>query len=466
MEKRNLRPSTQLRTALWSGLFAFIAILVIFNHSFFVEVLRAIGNRAFLGGFGTFLIITVLVSILGGGVGLALGKLLELNNYLSRSSLQSLRVGRWLPFFVFWALPIWRGTNTRNGPPIVIWLTTITIGVIAAGPTILLGACYYHLSYRARLRTEPRSVFLQITGSIFLLALLICLLFLLLFNDGWPWRWYLEPATVSANSVAAFILVLAVIVLTIVIPRSSFDPDSLTAIPTNESDFSNWRSRTGVVLIAVAGVVFWQLWNQTLQEVLLITPPAEVARAIKQLLITGSKAFGETQHLLWSDLTVSLGEVAGGILVAGTAAYLSIKILGERYTKFIYLTAVAPITLAVQVMFWLGVGFWQKAFTTALFPVCPMAVALCSRRRARLPRNLLAAIEEGLPYAFIGMVFAECWASTAGLGFDILLAGATRHIAEAIATSFITFGLLAIMSCVLRIVIKRMPLYTLGASHV
>jgi hypothetical protein len=99
MENRKLQPSNQLKTALRAGLYASIAILVIFNRSFFVEVLRAIGNRAFLGGFGTFLIIAVLVSILGGGAGLALGKLLELNNYLSRSSLQSLHVGRWLPFF-------------------------------------------------------------------------------------------------------------------------------------------------------------------------------------------------------------------------------------------------------------------------------------------------------------------------------------------------------------------------------
>ena len=463
MEKRNLRPSSQLRTALCSGLYAFIAILVIFNHSFFVEVLRAIGNRAFLGGFGTFLIITVLVSILGGGVGLALGKLLELNNYLSRSSLQSLRVGRWLPFFVFWALPIWRDTNTRNGPPIVIWITTITIGVIAAGPTIVLGACYYHLSYRAHLRTEARRVLLQITRSIFLLALLVCLVILLLFNNGWPWRWYVERATVSANSVAAFILVLALITLTIVIPQRSFDPDSLTAIPNNQSDSSDWRSRAGTVLIAIIGVVFWQLWNQPLQEALLITPPTEVARATKDLLITGSKVFGETQRLLWSDITVSLEEIAGGILVAGMAAYLSTTILGERYIKFVYLTAVAPITLSFQVLFWVGVGVWQKVLTIALFPVCSMALALCSHRRAGLPRSFLLAVEEGLPYAFIGMVFAELWAGTAGLGFTIRVAGATGHIAEAISTSFITFGLLAIISCVLRLGIKHLPLYTSGA---
>ncbi len=442
------------------GVYAFLAILVVFNHSFFVEVLRVIGNRAFLSGFGTFLVITILVSILGGGLGVALGKLIAFNDLLSRSSIRILRVGRWLAFFIFWALPIWRATNTRNDSPIVTWLTTITIGVIAAGPTVLLGACYYYLSYRALLKIGNRRILLQVARSIFLLALLICLLFLLFFNNGWPWQWYVHPAEASTNSVAAFILVLALVILTNVIPQQSLAPDinSPNSILTNQFDLVDWQSRAGTGLISIAGVVFWQLWNQTLQEALLITPPAEVARAIQELLVTGSNAFGETQRLLWSDINVSVVEIVGGILVAGMAACLSIKILGERYIKIVYLSAVAPITLPFQVLFWVGVGVWQKVLTIALFLVFPMAVALWSYRREGLPRRFLLAIEEGLPYAFIGMVFAEAFVGTAGLGFTILVTGFTGHIAEAMATSFITFGLLAITSTVLRITIKRILL--------
>lgn len=146
------------------------------------------------------------------------------------------------------------------------------------------------------------------------------------------------------------------------------------------------------------------------------------------------------------------------------AAFSSVAILGERYIKIVYLTAVAPITLTLQVLFWVGVGVWQKVVTIALFLVYPMAATLWSYRGAGIARRFLLAVEEGLPYAFIGMVFAESWAGIAGLGFAIRLMGATGHIAEAISTSFITFGLLAIISSVLRLVIKRMLLSdTLGA---
>jgi len=189
MEKLNLWSSRKLRTGLQSGAFAFITIIALFNYGFFVEALRVVGNRAFLSEFGTFLIITILVSVIGGGLGVALGKLFELNDCFSRSSIRILHVGRWLPFFVFWALPIWRASNTKNDLPIVTWLSTITVGIIAAGPTVLLGACYYYLSSRALLKIGNRRISFQVARSVFLLALLICLLFMLFFEKGWPWRW-------------------------------------------------------------------------------------------------------------------------------------------------------------------------------------------------------------------------------------------------------------------------------------
>ncbi len=290
MEERNLWPSSQLRAALRAGVYSSICIFAVFNFGFFVEVLRVVGNRAFLGGFGTFLIITVLVSIICGGLGVVLGKLIELNEWLSHSTIRALRLGRWLPFFVFWALPIWQVTNTRNDLPIVLWLTTLTIGIIAAGPTVLLGACYYYLSHRTQLKFGTRCIRFQVARSVSLLALLICLLFLLFFDNGWPWHWYVDPATASINSAAAFILLLTLLSLLNLISQERLDRDldPLSSILTNQFHFVDGRSLAGAILISIAGFLVWQLWNQTLQEALLIATPAEVTRATQELLVSGS----------------------------------------------------------------------------------------------------------------------------------------------------------------------------------
>ena len=66
------------------------------------------------------------------------------------------------------------------------------------------------------------------------------------------------------------------------------------------------------------------------------------------------------------------------------------------------------------------------------------------------------AIDDALPYAFLGMVFAEGYAATAGLGFLILVTGAQRFMAEEMATAIITFGLLVLISTMLRLIARRL----------
>ena len=73
-----------------------------------------------------------------------------------------------------------------------------------------------------------------------------------------------------------------------------------------------------------------------------------------------------------------------------------------------------------------------------------------------LLNRLLTAIDEAMPYAFVGMVFAQAMAATAGLGFLMIIAGSQLYMAEAIAISFLTFGLMTIISCSLRFVVKRL----------
>ncbi len=61
--------------------------------------------------------------------------------------------------------------------------------------------------------------------------------------------------------------------------------------------------------------------------------------------------------------------------------------------------------------------------TITCFMCFPFMQALSSYRNLTLLNRLLTALDEAMPYAFVGMVFAEAMAATAGLGFLMIIAG-------------------------------------------
>ena len=78
---------------------------------------------------------------------------LQFRDSLVRCGIRLLRLGMWLPFFVLWGLPIWR-INPGKDPYLVVWLTTVTAGVFAAGPTVLLASCYGCLTDGIQLKRQ------------------------------------------------------------------------------------------------------------------------------------------------------------------------------------------------------------------------------------------------------------------------------------------------------------------------
>lgn len=198
-----------------------------------------------------------------------------------------------------------------------------------------------------------------------------------------------------------------------------------------------------------------------LEKVFGIESPSEVGSAIQRLLITGTTALDKSAVTIWPDIKVSLLEISGGIIVSGFVGFLIAQAFSKNTLfKFAWilssLVCVAPVVLPAQIVWWVGIGLSQKVLTITSFTTFPFAQALWSYRSLRLPLRVLVAIEEVLPYAFIGMVFAEAYAATAGLGFFVLVAAGKGYVPEAIATAFITFGILAVNSCVFRFAIRRL----------
>src|SRR5206468_1772134 len=93
-----------------------------------------------------------------------------------------------------------------------------------------------------------------------------------------------------------------------------------------------------------------------------------------------------------------------------------------------------------------GVGHWFRAAIVAAVSFLPFVQSLWGLRDEPLVRRILLALDNASPYAFVGMLFAQLFASTAGLGFLIVVMRAEGNSTEALAISLITFGLLVAVS--------------------
>jgi ABC-type nitrate/sulfonate/bicarbonate transport system permease component len=218
-------------------------------------------------------------------------------------------------------------------------------------------------------------------------------------------------------------------------------------------------SRLGSVILWLLYFVSWFCLPVLIINLLVISPLKETIAAA-YILLTGGSEIAAMQEF-WVDVRVSFQELVEGILGAGLFSLAAVKILRVagvreiRATWFIVLTHTVPIVLAVSSMPLIGIGHWLRASIVAAVSVFPFLKTLWDLRDQPLPNRIFLAVDNSLPYAFVGMLFGQLWASTAGIGFFIVMSRANGHRTEALAASVITFGLLVALSFLLRFAAKR-----------
>ena len=219
----------------------------------------------------------------------------------------------------------------------------------------------------------------------------------------------------------------------------------------------------GAALIVLAFVILWEVFKNTLKTYLLLSPPAEVLSGLYRLLISGSMVIPNAKTTLWPDINVSLLEVVIGLILAGSLGILTTTLTprGER-PKFIIsnalmLAEIAPIGLWMTLLVTIPgfIPFWSKATMAACLAFYPLTHTLRCLNDYPVICRLLLALEQALPFAFVGMIFGELFGGTAGLSFVATVASASLQVPEAIATSLVEFGLLAGVSTVIRCVVKH-----------
>ena len=459
-EQPNSAPPIIDRIGPWVIVAAIIVGALVFVWANFSSVFQGLPAPSFFRGFVVYLVQAFTVSVFGGGLGLLLGTLIRRSEWLTVSTIRFLRLVMWLPFFVFWALPIW-GAEPSKGSEINNALTNIFFGTVASVPVVLLGACYYYLGSRELHKSEKSLSRFYVVRSIFPLSLLLCLLWQLFMVNPWPWAWVgLDPR--SGLSWLTAVLVAAVVILGNILLHWNIvrDADIRRNLLRFELRNSNSHSLKGAWILSAVCIISWQLFQPALKAIFLIEPPLSVGDAIFDFIVTGYRG---VTHIgtIWSDIYVSSVEIIGGIVLATVLAFPICEgfVRNSRLAKIHWIVLamyVAPAVLVVPTIIAFGVGLVSKMILICAIVLFSLARALWSYTNLGLVGRFLLAVDEALPYAFSGMFFAEAYAATAGLGFLILVSRATGFIAGRLAIALITFGLLVFISSVLRFIVKRL----------
>lgn len=422
----------------------------------------------FVRGFGLFVLHVGLAATIGGGMGLGLAKLIQRSDGLAVSVVRLLRLGQWLPFFVLWGLPSWKPGNSQGAN--VAALETLFLGTIVVVPMIFLSSCYFTLSSIISTSGAVRNTGFKTAKLVFLHSLLVCLLWQMWIpSSGWPWYWFaLTPSPFIG--VAVLFLLGAVVWLLNTCARVSWphDLDIKKSLIHWQSKHFTAKSFVGATLIVIASVLFWQLFKDGLREYLLLAPPSEVLAALYRLLVTGSTAFPQAGATIWRDLNVSLLEVTAGLALAGLIGVAFTKMLdtSERANQVLYriasLAEVAPIGLWMILFVTIPgfITFWSKATLVGCLAFYPLISTLRCFKDYPATCRWLLALEQSMPFAFVGMIFGEMFGGTVGLSFVVAVAHATLRLTDAAAVSLLEFGLLAMISCGIRFVVKRIYLST------
>ncbi|MBI4595481.1 MAG: hypothetical protein HY730_03780 [Candidatus Tectomicrobia bacterium] len=408
-----------------------------FSHP--LGTINALRNLDLLMGLGKTLFRVVLSSLLGVIVGLAIAVLISQNPWVTQTVIRFLRLGLWVPFFIYLAVPYW-----------------ILPGVVV----VSLFACYQFLSIRLALSLPWRESILKVQRGAILQALLFYLVFQFWLPEEW---WSLSHGILKVDGVYAIILLLLAFVFFVDrLFRSNFPSLSAMrgAVLVKEIAGGNGSSYWwGVGILIIFCLAVWQLFTDPILRHFKVGSPLAVLETVYPPLGSGALIF---------DIAVSLLEVFAGLILSGAGAVIVFKGMSDNAHfrnltfSFVPLTFIVPIMLRSVEGHWVG---WDYRSSTSLvvwtalavgfMTFYPFVLVLWGLRDHPPVRRILLAADEALPYAFLTMLFSEAMAATKGLGFYIIWTRGILEISRSLGASLLTFALLLFISSLLRSAAKR-----------
>jgi len=409
-----------------------------------IGALQILSDLNFLRGFGLMSVQLVVASLAGGTIALAVGPLILRRGWLVGSTIRFLRIAMWIPFIIYWPLPIWGSWKLDFGQTILV---VLLCSVLVVG----FSSVHSYLVSRLLLNLTPKDGRWWLLRSAIVQALFISV-YSQLWLEPYGWDWYTYRV---AGAYAASMLVLLLVFIIERLLRSRFD--YISAIRGNillgQFDLATVGTLFGSMVIALFLTLIWQVLSLSPLESVFSSPLA-VLGVYYHLLFKGS---------FWQDVYVSFSEIFGGLILGSGATLILYRMLyaynslRARLCSLLTLLHITFFFSPVIIMQWLAViGYWQKTIGIGLVTIYPILEALWGLRDRAWGLRLLLAIDNALPYAVVMMLFSEAMAATGGLGFSMVVAHAEKQtVPEGIAVAVILVALLVVVSGVTRALAKH-----------
>jgi len=404
----------------------------------------------------------IVLGMAGGGcVGVVIGAIIVRNEWLAHSTRRFLRLWQWLPVFAYWMflsgrwIEPWGGALPRE-------LKSVISGAGVAIPVLSIAACYQYLSFRSGKMPQSVAVTVYIVRNVFFHAFLVCLLWQLLFYPhGWNWALVLATPDGTAVALASLILLLLSVSAINLLTHSGFQQSSETRAVMLIDSLKNDSKASffGAWVIAACTVFLWQFFQTEIWKLFGIPAPVYVFKAVSRFVVSESGVIDRYNGTTWGHIAISLIEMffglsLGGLIVCFVAARLTKSDgLSRLLSCLLPMTYVAPIGIWLWIIAWEFpglIGVWHKMILVACLTFFPLLQAFWGLRDRPIPQRIALAIDDALPFAFVGMFFGELFAATAGIGFVVVIAAATSLFEDAVGACLIILTLLTGISAVLR----------------
>jgi len=312
-----------------------------FPHPF--VYFRSLGNIEYLRGFPGMLRNFIFSFVLGGLIGVGVGRLVLSSGRGTKTAIQVLSLGLWLPFLIIFATPDPRA-----------------LGIAAA----MFCSCYYYLVGTSVLRLEGPNLRTFVAGETTLQILLFSLI-----SQIWLlyWKWFSFAATYQApEGLGVFIVIVVLLMFIQWIFRIDF---KLVAEQHRNILFEDLKSPTlrwmgGFLLFTLAFTVIWE-------RVGYMRFPRWSASPLGAI----SAGYDLLTHIeIYIDSQASLLEMLGGIVLCGSIALIVSAFMSANSFFLNALTPLLPLSNISPMVLWLlsflllgriipdFLSYWHKVF--------------------------------------------------------------------------------------------------------
>jgi ABC-type nitrate/sulfonate/bicarbonate transport system permease component len=336
----------------------------------------------------------------------------------------------------------------------VIWSPLLLLIIVPSETTVwavaaaVLFSSYNYLVARTLLDFRGRDVINHVGRETILQLFFFFMLAQLLLFTFW------ESLSLGLQALAIVVIFVALINWVF---HSNFEAsaNSREIVLRKQLESANRRSLVGVIVIAIACLFIWQafasLWfyGGSVSPIALLSPLGALKAALS-LVHAGQ---------IWLDIKVSwlemfFGLVLGSLMALVVAALCISKLLRSALFFFLSFAVVPSMLIAYSLALtallpYVNFLLWGKLLAGAFLTFYPFLETWWALRNYRVVFRILMALDAALPFAFVAMIYGEL-ASTAGLGFEMLVASSTNEWDKALSVFLITVGLLVGLSSCLR----------------